>query len=168
MNGRGIVGILFGVIVVALIIGAGAGVYNAGLAQGLAQAGAAPAGTVVPYAGYAYGYGFHPFFGFGFIGLLFPILFLFLIFGLVRAAFRGGRGGWGGGWGHRGWGPGGPGGYDGWREQREQQIADFHRRLHESEGAGQPGGSAGSGGTGGSSGSSSTDGPGSSTGSGPA
>ena len=143
MNGRGIVSIIFGVIVLALLIGLGAGVYNAGLAQGLAQAGAAPGSTVVPYAGYAYGYGFHPFFGFGFLGLLFPILFLFLIFGLLRAAFGRGRHD-GPGWGGRGyWGKGyGPGmGPDGWREERERQISDLHRRLHDEEAKGSSGSS---------------------------
>ena len=109
MNRRPIVSFLFSLVVLALLIGLGAAVYDAGIREGLARAAVLPAGTVLPYA---YGYGFH---GFGFLGLLFPILFLFLIFGLIRAAFGRGRG-WGrhGGWGH-GYGPGGygPGGSGG-------------------------------------------------------
>src|SRR5690349_5105457 len=84
MNGRAIVSFVVGLIVVGILAGVGVGIYQAGLAQGVIDAGRLPAGAVVPVAGYGYGYGFH---GFGFLGLLFPILFLFLIFGLVRAAF---------------------------------------------------------------------------------
>ena len=132
MNGRAIVSFLVGLIVVGILVGVGVGIYQAGLAQGVLDAGRLPAGAVVPVAGYCYGWGFH---GFGFLGLLFPILFLFLIFGLVRAAFGRGRH-YGPGWGGRGyWGKGyGPGiGPDGWREERERQISDLHRRLHDEE-----------------------------------
>jgi hypothetical protein len=83
--------------------------YQIGLSQGLATslpAGAAP----VPYYGYYPHWGF----GFGFLGLLFPLFFLFLIFGLLRAAWWGGRGGYGG----RGWGNG------------RQRIEELHRELH--------------------------------------
>jgi len=127
MNGRAIVSF-----VVGILVGVGVGIYQAGLAQGVIDAGRLPAGAVVPVAGYGYGYGFH---GFGFLGLLFPILFLFLIFGLVRAAFGRGRH-YGPGWGGRGyWGKGyAPGmGPDAWREERERQISDLHRRLHDEE-----------------------------------
>ena len=132
MNGRAIVSFVVGLIVVGILVGVGVGIYQAGLAQGVIDAGRLPAGAVVPVAGYGYGYGFH---GFGFLGLLFPILFLFLIFGLVRAAFGRGRH-YGPGWGGRGyWGKGyGPGmGPDAWREERERQISDLHRRLHDEE-----------------------------------
>jgi hypothetical protein len=129
VNGRAIVSFLFGLVALVLLIGLGAGVYDAGVRQGLAQAAALPAGTVVPYA---YGYGFHGF-GFGFLGLLFPILFLFIIFGLLRAAVGGGRRGWG--YGHRGWGPGGPWMSDAdrgtWEQERDKRMADLHRRFHE-------------------------------------
>ena len=150
MNGRAIVSFLFGLIVVGILVGVGAGIYQAGLAQGVVDAGRFPAGAVVPVAGYGYGGGFH---GFGFLGLLFPILFLFLIFGLVRAAFGRGRHygpGWGGrGYWGKGYGPGfdGPGGPDAWREERERQISDLHKRLHEEE-AGSGTSSAGSGSSG--------------------
>ena len=95
MSGRTIFRIVIGIVVVVALVGLGAGLYNAGVDQGVVQAGRVPAGAAVPYAGYGYGWGFglHPFFGFGFglLGLIFPILFFVLIFGLIRAAF----GGWG-------------------------------------------------------------------------
>jgi hypothetical protein len=145
VSGRAIVNLLFGILVIGLLVGVGYGVYDAGVQQGILQAGRLPAGAAVPYG---YGYGYHPgFFGFGIFGFLFPLLFIFLIFGLIRAAFRGGRGGWGRhGWGP-GWGPGGPGSesrtWQGWQDEREQRIADVHRKLHESEGS--PTGSGGGG-----------------------
>jgi hypothetical protein len=141
MNGRAIVSFLVGLIVVGILVGVGVGIYQAGIAQGIVDAGRIPAGAAVPVAGYGYGYGWG-FHGFGFLGLLFPILFLFLIFGLVRAAFGRGRHygpGWGGrGYWGKGFGPGfgGPGGPDAWREERDRQISDLHRRLHEEEGSG--------------------------------
>jgi len=153
MNGRAIVSFLVGLIAVGILVGVGVGIYQAGVAQGVVDAGRLPAGAVVPVAGYGYGYGWG-FHGFGFLGLVLPILFLFLIFGLVRAAFGRGRG-WGGpGWGGRGyWGKGygpGAGGPEAWRDERERQISDLHKRLHEEEAkAGTPsGGGAGPGATG--------------------
>lgn len=89
--------------------------YQIGISQTIATqlpAGAAP----VAY----YGYPYH--FGFGFLGFLFPLFFLFLIFGLMRAAFGGGRGWSKGGTGYgymgRGWGDG------------RQRIEELHRELH--------------------------------------
>jgi hypothetical protein len=102
MNGLRVIFIVF----IALVVGAVA--YQLGLSQGLATvvpAGAAP----VAYYGYP-----HWGFGFGFLGLLFPLFFLFLIFGALRAAMWGGRGGYGG----RGWGNG------------RQRIEEIHRELH--------------------------------------
>ena len=99
---------IFAAILALLVFGAVAGVaYEAGLAA--AGAGAA---AVAPAA---YPYYWHPgFFGFGFFGFLFPLLFLFLIFGLARAAFGGHR--WGNGYGR--WG--GP-----------RMLDEWHRELHE-------------------------------------
>lgn len=141
MNGRTIVNIALGAIVVALLVGIGIGVYNAGISQGILEAGRVPAGAEVPASfgyGYGYGWGHHPgVFGFGIFGLIFPILFILLLIGLFRAA----SGGWRRGWSGPGWGPGGPGrhGHDGWREERERQIADLHKRLHDEEaGRGRP------------------------------
>jgi hypothetical protein len=79
-------------VLVALMVAAAIGTYayRAGVARGLEDSGklAAP-GTAVPYP-YYYGPFWHPwpFFGFGF---LFPLLFLFLLFGVLRRAFWGGR-----------------------------------------------------------------------------
>ena len=119
MNGRAIV---------SFLVGVGVGIYQAGVAQGVVDAGRLPAGAVVPVAGYGYGYGWG-FHGFGFLGLLFPILFLFLIFGLVRAAFGRGRH-WGPGWGGRGyWGKGyGPGfGGPGYTEAEAEGLPKQYR-----------------------------------------
>jgi hypothetical protein len=96
-----------GVAVIAVVVGVFA--YQLGLSQGLATtlpAGAAP----VAYYGYP-----HMGFGFGFFGLLFPLLFLFLIFGALRAAVWGGRGGYG----SKGWGGSG-----------RARLEELHRELH--------------------------------------
>ena len=129
MNTRGILGFLAGLLVVGLLVTLGMGVYQAGIAQGIVDAGRYPSGANVPIAGY----GWHG--GPGIFGILFGIFFLFLIFGLLRAAFSRGRG-YGPGWGHGygpGWGrgPGGEMGFDAWREERERRIAELHRRLHD-------------------------------------
>ena len=154
MNGRAIASILFSLLVVAVLVGVGVGIYQAGISQGIVDAGRFPAGEPVPAPGYGYGYGYG-FHGFGFLGLLFPILFFLLLFGLIRAAFWRGRGG-GRGWGHGYYGPGwgkgyGPmtGGPESWREERERHIADLHKRLHDEE-AGAGGSSTSSTGPGGS------------------
>ena len=139
MNPRGFFGFLAGLLAIGLLVGLGVGVYQAGIAQGIVDAGRYPASAAVPVAGY----GWHG--GPGIFGILFGIFFLFLIFGLIRAAFSRGRG-YGPGWGHAGygygpgWGKGfGEGGPDAWREERERRLADLHRRLHE-EGEGGPSG----------------------------
>lgn len=130
--GRAIGGFLFAVVVIGVLAAIGGGMYQAGLAQGIVDAGRFPAGATVPVAGY----GWH---GPGIFGLLFGLFFLFLLFGLARAAFSRGRGwgpgsghgdGPGSGWGRGGWGEGGP---EAWREERERRMADLHRRLHETE-----------------------------------
>jgi len=158
--GRAIVTFFLILIAVGVVVGIGTEVYNTGFTQGVLQAEHVPAGQPVPVPGYGYGYGYH---GFNFLGLLFPLFFLFLIFGLIRAAFGRGRG-WGqGGWGHGGWGHGygrGPGwgpGWDkgegmsgptAWREERDRRMAELHRRLHDEEsGAKPPTGDASPGGT---------------------
>jgi hypothetical protein len=102
----------FVIAILALVLfGAVGGIaYSMGLAAaGVPAAGAAPA---------MYPYYWHPgFMGFGFFGFLFPLLFLFLIFGLARAAFGGSRWhGYGRGWG------GGP-----------RMLEEWHREYHERE-----------------------------------
>ena len=116
-------------LVVGLLAGIGFSVYNAGVSQGLAQnVGAAASGAPAVVYGYPGYYG-HWGFGFGFFGIFFWILGIFLIFGLIRAAFGFGRWGRGG----RDWSSHhGPGGYGGPRKYFE----DWHRQAHE------PGGEA--------------------------
>lgn len=136
--GRAIVTFILSLIFVGVLVGIGAEIYQSGVAQGVIDAGRFPAGAPVPVAGYGYNGGH----GFNFLGLLFPILFLFLIFGLIRAAFSRGRG-WGHGYGHGyGWREGpmadGPRGPEGWREERDRRMAEMHRRLHEADGGTDP------------------------------
>jgi hypothetical protein len=128
---RGFFGFLFSLILIGVLVSLGVGVYQAGIAQGIVDAGRYPAAAAVPVSGYGWQ-------GPGFFGILFGIFFLFLIFGLIRAAFFRGRYD-GSGWGHHGygWGPGwskdagSGGGPEAWREERDRRIADLHRRLHE-------------------------------------
>jgi hypothetical protein len=127
---RTFVSLVLGLVFLAVLGGIGVSIYNAGVSAGLAQAGTVAAGAAAPYAYWGGGWGF-PGFGFGFLGLLFPIFFLFLIFGLIRAAVFGGRRGWGPGYGHGWHGGTGP---DGWRSDRERYLADMHRKMHEAEG----------------------------------
>jgi hypothetical protein len=122
MHGRTIFRLVVALGLVVAIGAAGAWAYQAGLAAGIAHGG----GTLTDPR---VGYGWHPFgIGFGFFGFLGTILFLFLVFGLVRALVWGGRGpGWRG-----------PGGWDadhdraGW-SSREERFEHWHRRLHETE-----------------------------------
>ncbi len=92
-------------IAIGLIIAFIAGVagYELGLTQTIAAGGAA-----VPVAPYY----FAPY-HFGFFGLLFPLLFVFLIFGLGRALFWGGHGYRRGPW-----------------ADREAMLDDWHKRQH--------------------------------------
>lgn len=130
---RAIAGLFFTILFVGILFAIGNGIYSAGVAQGIVDAGRVPAGAAVGVAGYGYGYGFH---GFGFFDLLVPLFFLFILFGIIRAIF--GFGGRGRGWSHhhggewRGW----DGGSGSWREEREQRMAELHRRLHQEEAAG--------------------------------
>lgn len=97
--------------------------YQAGLGTAVttavAEGGATVVAPIAPY-GYGYGYGWHPGgFGFGFFGFFGTLLFLFLVFGLIRAiVVRGGpgRGGWGRGWGGLGVG---------------ESFDEWHRRAHD-------------------------------------
>ena len=80
-------GFFVAILAVLLFGGVAAVAYQAGIMA--AGAGVAAGTTAVA----AYPYHFYPFFGFGFgfLGFLFPLFFLFLLFGLARAAFGGGR-----------------------------------------------------------------------------
>ena len=100
-------------LVVLLIVGVIG--YQIGVSQNIAAQ--IPAGTAVA-PGYYYPHMFGWGFGFGFLGLLFPLFFLFIIFGLLRAAMWGGRGNWRiSNWGGQG----------DWRRQRLEEI---HQELH--------------------------------------
>src|SRR6185295_592311 len=90
---------------------------------------------VAPYVGWGWGWGH----GFGFFGFLGGLLFLFLLIGLIRAAF-GPRRGWGGyGYG-RGWSGGGsPGGWSdengrSWEDRARQAHDEWHRAHPEGPG----------------------------------
>ena len=118
MFGRTLVAVLAVVVIIAAIAGAGTYVYNAGIAEGVAEAArqAAASGDAAPvvvYPGYGYGWGHGPGFGWG-LGIIFWILGFFLLFGLLRAAF---------GWGR--WGGNGHGRRGRWEE--------IHREMHERE-----------------------------------
>jgi len=91
-----------------LILGAVAGVaFQMGAAMGAATAGAAGASAAAPYLWHGLGLGFFPLFG-----LIFPLLFLFLIMAAAAAAFSGRR------HGHTSWG--GP-----------RMFEEWHRQAHE-------------------------------------
>lgn len=135
MFGRGLFGAFAMILVIAIVAGIGIGVYNAGVSEGVAEAarvaqvaGDGAAVVYPPYVGGPYGYG-HGWGGggFGFFGILFGILFFFLIIGMIRAAF---------GWGRWGGGGRGPGGW----ESRNERIAEMHRELHRKD---EPSGSTG-------------------------
>ena len=137
-------------IVAAVVVGGGfiaQTAYQAGLSTAITTAAAnAPDGSVVtPVAPgaypYGYGYGYGPWgwgHGFSIFGFLGTLLVIFLIFGLLRAAFWRGRGN--GGWGRHGYwaGPGGPGGHGGpgkWgdhdpRSRFHETFEDWHREAH--------------------------------------
>jgi amino acid transporter len=129
MNGRTIWRAVLGVVLVALLVGVAAQVYEVGVAQGVAQGAqvaAAQPGVaqpgVAPYPYYGYGPFYRPWgFGFGFLHLLFPILFLLLIFGVLRGLFWGGRHRWGG---HNG---------GDWSQRVPPMFEDWHRRAHEGQ-----------------------------------
>jgi hypothetical protein len=123
--------IALGVVLVVALIGAGAALawmaYNAGLAQSAAPSAVAPLG-VAPYGIYR-PHSIMPF-GYGFIGCLVPLAFLFLVFGLFRLVVWGGmaRHMMHGGWGPRGWGM-----HDGMREHWQQRMDEWHREAHGGE-----------------------------------
>jgi hypothetical protein len=81
-------------VLLGLLAVAGVAVYNAGVSAGInSDIGQAIAsGAPIPAGYYSGAYWGHP--GFGFGGFFIGLLFLFLFFGLVRAAFGFGR------WGH--------------------------------------------------------------------
>jgi hypothetical protein len=120
VSGRTIFRVLAAVALVGLLALVGVSVYNSGVSAGLGEAArlATASGDPVPvyaypgpYVGHGWGYGWG---GFGFFGIFFWIIGLFLVFGLIRAAF------WGGRWG-------GPR-----NGSRSGHLEEWHRRAHDS------------------------------------
>jgi hypothetical protein len=106
MSGRTFFRAVAALVLVGLVALIGVNVYEAGVAQGIADAGrtVVASGQPVPvvyYPGSHWGYG-----GFGFFWPLLWIVGLFLLFGLLR----GGRGKWGG---------------------HHDRLEDWHRRAHQ-------------------------------------
>ncbi len=108
-------------LLVGLLAVVGVNIYNAGVSAGIGAdiGNAIASGAPIP-AGYYYGpYVAQPWgHGFGFGGFLIGLLFLFLFFGLIRAAFGMSRGG-----GHHG------GGYSRWGG-RHDYLESWHRERH--------------------------------------
>src|SRR5262249_25276990 len=119
---RMLIGIVLVVAVAAGLAGIGTQIYNAGIAQGIAQSGklpsTGPGAGPHPHPFYPYYGPFHGF-GFGFFGLLWRVLVIFLRFGVLRRAF------WGGGPGSGSYGRGAP-----------RWFEEWHRQAHEPKGTG--------------------------------
>ena len=127
MNGRTTFRLFAAVALVVAIGAAGIWAYHAGLAAGIAQGGGS-----VTYPGP--GYGWHPFgIGFGFFGFLGTLLFIFILFGLIRAIFwRGGPGR--GPWGHDHGGRG----RTFWDSRFGESFDEWHRRAHDPDSSNEP------------------------------
>ena len=125
-------------VVAALVVGGGLiaqTAYQAGLTTAITTAAAnAPDGTVVTPVvpgPYPYGYGYGPGWGWGhggfsILGFLGTLLVIFLIIGLLRAAFWRG-GGWGNG---RRWDGPGKWGDGEHRSRFHDTFEDWHRQAH--------------------------------------
>lgn len=131
---RVILGVLIVVVLAAGAIGIGVTAYNYGVARGLSDSGQIVPGPdqgrldrpgriwsplhfgyAMPMMGGRFGYGF------GFLGCLVPILFLFLVFALFRFIFWRP---WGWGWRHHGpWGHGEGRGVP-------PMFEEWHKRAH--------------------------------------
>ncbi len=143
-----IAGLLVGGSVVASVA------YQVGVSTAVTTVAAdAPPGTIVtPVApgvmpGYGYGYGYGPGWGwhggFGIGGFLVGLFFLFLFFGLLRAAFGRGRG-WGGRSGYGGgWGGHDHGGERPWERQAREVHDAWHRRADGQSARSGPSGTTG-------------------------
>lgn len=122
------------VLVVALILGAAAigyAAYSAGVAQGTAQSAGASvvAPRYAPYGPMGYPY---PHFGFGFLGCLIPLFFLFVVCGLFRLVVHGGmRRPWHGGWSPKGFM------HEGMRSEWLERAEEWHRKQHGEGGEGK-------------------------------
>lgn len=126
---RALIGLLLVLAVAAGIAGIATYAYHQGVAEGIVQSTKlpAPGPGAGPYPGYVYpmypyGYPFHGPFGFGFFGLLWPILLIVLLVVLLRRLY------WRGHACGRPWGYSRSEGVPPWFEE-------WHRRTHESKGA---------------------------------
>lgn len=122
--------VVLAIVLLGALIALGAYVYNLGLAQGAAAslAEGSQEGQALP-APYFYAPYYRPWgWGFGFFGLCFPILAIFLIFAAFRGLFfrRRWRGYGPGGWGWRGKYPDDEGGIP-------PKVQEWHRKMHASE-----------------------------------
>jgi hypothetical protein len=120
-------------VLIAVVLGLGGLTYSMGLARGSMMAAAGPAADGVARFGFpmhAFGGGH---FGFGFIGLIIPLILAFLFFGFLGRLFfhRGMRTAHWGGPSH--WGGHGP-----WEGGVPPHIAAMHRKLHEDEAKAPP------------------------------
>ncbi len=122
--------VVLALVLIGALFGFGTYVYNVGVTQGLAASGklaapdGAPTGGVAPYPYYAPFY--RPWgFGLGLFGLIFPLLFFFLIFGAIRGLFF--RGWRRGPWNHGPWNRGD------WDKNVPPMVQEWHRKLHETE-----------------------------------
>lgn len=133
MRGSYFIQIVFGLILIGALIALGVYVYNIGVAQGLASGTVlqAPDGSAMPQPYYYYPY--HRPWGFGVFGLIGPLLFLFLIFALLRGLFfRRWRHHGHGYWPRAGmWKSGGS--PEQWKEGVPPVVAEWHRKLHSEE-----------------------------------
>lgn len=120
--------VILALILTAGLVGLGLVVFNAGVAQGVAESGnwvAPAAGSAVP-GPYAW-HGYPHIWGFGPLGCLIPLLLVLVLFGFLRRLF----------W-FRPWGPGGvyPGwghhrrGHTGWEKDYPPFFDAWHRRAH--------------------------------------
>jgi len=121
--------IVAGLFLLAAIAGIAFFAYQAGVTHGAMANLQLPAGATgvlpSPY------YGMHPFFGFGFIGVLVVFFLLMVAMASLRRMMWGPR--WG--WRHMGHGPMGHGP---WGEEVPPMFAEWHRRAHEQPAATKP------------------------------
>ncbi|MBI3537228.1 MAG: hypothetical protein HY070_06700 [Chloroflexi bacterium] len=115
MNEKFVRFILSGLLVLVIAFGVGVYAYNAGIAQGVIDSGKLTAPVPNPY----FGFGYHPF-GFGAFGCFAPLLFLFLIFGLMRLVFFRGHYGWRGRMMHG-------------EKDVPPMFEEWHKRAHETK-----------------------------------
>jgi len=134
MRGRVFFQIVFGLIMIGALIALGVYVYNIGVTQGIASGTAlqVPEGSAGMHPYYYYQPFYRPW-GFVCFGLIGPLLFLFLIFGLMRGMFfrswRHFGHGYGPSFGHWKWG----GSKEQWKEGVPPMVAEWHRKLHGEE-----------------------------------